>query len=174
MKVEQLMTPDPLTVAPQTPVAEIARLLLEHRINGVPVIDREGRMLGIVTAGDLMYRAADEQLEPRTSIWKENFYQSVFRRHPEETDKDQGRTAMEVMTRDVHSVEPDTDIVMAARLLVDFEIISLPVLQSGRVVGMLSRHDLLKWIAKHPEGENLYIEERSHLQNLVTGAPENR
>ncbi len=154
MNVEQLMTPDPITVAPQTPVAEIARLLLEHRINGVPVIDLEGRMLGIITAGDLIYRAADETLGPRTSIWKENFYKSVFRRHPEETDKDQGRTAMEVMTRDVHSVEPDTDIVMAARLLVDFDIVSLPVLQNGRVVGMLSRHDLLKWVAKHPEGAN--------------------
>ena len=61
---------------------------------------------------------------------------------------------MEVMTRDVHSVEPDTDIIMAARLLVDFDIVSLPVLQNGRVVGMLSRHDLLKWVAKHPEGAN--------------------
>ena len=154
MNVEQLMTRDPITVAPQTPVAEIAQVLLEHRINGVPVIDLEGRMLGIITVGDLMYRAADETLGPRTSIWKENFYQSVFRRHPEETDKDQGRTAMEVMTRDVHSVEPDMDIIMAARLLVDFDIVSLPVLQNGRVVGMLSRHDLLKWVAKHPEGAN--------------------
>ena len=153
MNVEQLMTPDPITVAPQTPVAEIAQLLLEHRINGVPVVDREGGMLGIITAGDLIIRAADERLEPRTSIWKENFYKSVFR-HPEETDKDQGRTAMEVMTRDVHSVEPATDIVMAARLLVDFDIISLPVLQNGRVIGMLSRHDLVKWVAKHPEGAN--------------------
>lgn len=153
MNVEPLMTSDPITVAPQTPVAEIAQLLLEHRINGVPVVDRERRMLGIITAGDLIYRAADERLEPRTSIWKESFYKSVFR-HPEETDKDQGRTAMEVMTRDVHSVEPHTDIVMAARLLVDFDIVSLPVLQNGRVVGMLSRHDLLKWVAKHPEGAN--------------------
>ena len=154
MNVEQLMTRDLITVAPQTPVAEIAQVLLEHRINGVPVIDLEGRMLGIITAGDLMYRAADETLGPRTSIWKENFYKSVFRRHPEETDKDQGRTAMEVMTRDVHSVEPDTDIIMAARLLVDFDIVSLPVLQNGWVVGILSRHDLLKWVAKHPEGAN--------------------
>ena len=64
MNVEQLMTQDPITVAPQTPVAEIAQVLLEHRINGVPVIDLEGRMLGIITAGDLMYRAADETLGP--------------------------------------------------------------------------------------------------------------
>ncbi|EQD76212.1 signal transduction protein [mine drainage metagenome] len=70
MNVEQLMTPDPITVAPQTPVAEIAQLLLDHRINGVPVVDREGRMLGIITAGDLIYRAADETLGPRTSIWR--------------------------------------------------------------------------------------------------------
>ena len=72
----------------------------------------------------------------------------------EESNKDQGRTAMEVMTRDVHSVESDTDNVMAARLAVDFDIVSLPVLQNGWVVGMLSRHDLLKWVAKHPEGAN--------------------
>ena len=62
MNVEQLMTPHPMTVAPQTPVAEIAQLLLEHRINGVPVVDREGRMLGVITAGDFIYA-------PPTSGW---------------------------------------------------------------------------------------------------------
>ena len=78
MKIRDLMTPNPIRIAPVTPVAEIARILVEHRINGVPVTDAEGRLLGLVTENDLVHRATDERLEPRESAWKENFYRSCF------------------------------------------------------------------------------------------------
>ena len=78
MKVREFMTQNPIGIAPETPVAEIARILIEHHINGVPVIDPEGRLLGLVTENDLVHRATDERLEPRESAWKENFYRSCF------------------------------------------------------------------------------------------------
>ncbi len=62
-----------MTVCPDTPVDTIARLLLAHRINGVSVVDEQQRLLGVVTAGDLVHRAADERLESRESLWRENF-----------------------------------------------------------------------------------------------------
>ena len=67
MLIRDLMTPDPVVVHPETPVEEIAGLLLAHRINGVPVVDENRRLLGVVTAADLVYRAADERLGPRES-----------------------------------------------------------------------------------------------------------
>lgn len=80
------MTPDPVTVQPETPVDDIARLLLAHRINGVPVIEGAGRLVGVVTAEDLIHRGADERLEPRESVWKENFWVSFL--GPKGTQRD--------------------------------------------------------------------------------------
>ncbi len=154
MKVRDLMTPDPVTVGPETPVQEIARLLLERRINGVPVVDSDGALLGIVTEGDLVHRAADERLQPRESVWKEHFWRSVFRRDEPETDRAQGRTAAEVMTRRVIAVTPDTDAAVAARLLVRHRIKALPVVEGNRVVGMVSRLDFLRQLAADPDAFN--------------------
>ena len=154
MKVHDLMTPNPIRIAPETAVAEIARTLIEHRINGVPVTDTGGRLLGIVTEGDLAHRAADERLEPRESVWKESFYRSVFHRRTPEPDKAEGRTAEQVMTREVLTVAPDSNVTVAARLLVDHNIKSLPVIENERLVGMISRFDLLKHIADNAESFN--------------------
>ena len=149
MKVRDLMTPNPIQIAPETAVAEIARILIEHRINGVPVTDTEGRLLGIVTEGDLVHRAADERLEPRESVWKENFYRSVFRRRTPETDKTEGRTAAQVMTREVLTVAPEDHVTVAARLLADHNIKSLPVIEDERLIGIISRFDLIKRLASN-------------------------
>ncbi|MHB1282260.1 MAG: CBS domain-containing protein [Metallibacterium scheffleri] len=144
MLIRDLMTPDPVTVHPETPVEDIAGLLLAHRINGVPVVDEARRLLGIVTAADLIHRAADERLEPRESLWKENFWVSFLSPEGTHPGKAEGRTAAEVMTYEVHSVAPDDHPVVAARLMVDHHLTSLPVVEAGMVIGVISRIDLLR------------------------------
>lgn len=144
MAIRNYMTPDPVVVRPETPVEEIADLLLAHRINGVPVVDDAGRLLGVVTAADLLHRGADERLEPRESVWKENFYISLFNPRGHAPGKAEGRTAAEVMTTEVHSVGPDERPSVAARLMVDHRLVSLPVVEEGKVIGVISRRDLLR------------------------------
>ena len=143
MLIRNFMTPDPVTVQPETPVEDIAKLLLAHRINGVPVVDGVGRLLGVVTAEDLIHRGADERLEPRESVWKENFWISFLGPKVSQRDRAEGRTAAEVMTTEVHSVEPATHPSVAARLMVDHHLTSLPVVEDGKVIGVISRVDLL-------------------------------
>ena len=143
MLIRDLMTPDPVTVRPETTVEEVARLLLAHRINGVPVVDENRRLLGVVTAADLVYRAADERLGPRESCWKENFWVSFLGPMGARRDKAEGHTAAEVMTTEVHSVAPDMHPSIAARLMVDHHLTSLPVVEDGKVIGIISRIDLL-------------------------------
>jgi len=154
MKARDLMTPSLVTVRPETPVAEIARLIVAHRINGVPVVDSAGTLRGLVTEGDLIHRAADETLEPRVLLWKENFWRSVFRRRGAEPDKAEGRTAAEVMTRDVITVTPETDVTVVARLLIDNAVKALPVVDGRRVVGMISRFDLVKCLGDELDAFN--------------------
>jgi len=140
--IRNYMTPDPVTVQPETPVEDIARLLLAHRINGVPVVDGAGRLIGVVTA-DLIHRGADERLEPRESIWKENSWISFLGPKGTQRDKAEGRTAAEVMTPEVHSVAPVMHPSVAVRLMVDHHLTSLPVVEDGKVIGVISRIDLL-------------------------------
>ena len=144
MLIRDLMTPDPVVVRPETPVEAIAGLLLAHRINGVPVVDEARRLLGVVTAADLIHRAADERLEPRESVWKENFWISVFSPEGARPSKAEGRTAAEVMTRKVHTVAPDDHPFVAARLMADYHLTSLPVVEADTVIGVISRIDLLR------------------------------
>lgn len=144
MLVRDLMTHDPVTARPQTPVEDIADLLLAHRINGVPVVDQNNRVLGVVTAADLVYRAADEPVEPRRSFWKENFWVSFLDREGNRPGKSEGHSAADVMTRAVHSVAPDDAPAVAARLMADFRLTSLPVIEAGVLVGVISRIDLVR------------------------------
>lgn len=143
MFIRNFMTPNPVTVQPEMSVGDIANLLLAHRINGVPVVDGANRLLGVVTAEDLIHRGADERLEPRESAWKENFWVSFLGPKGAQRGKAEGRTAAEVMTMEVHSVAPDMHPSVAARLMVDHHLTSLPVVEAGKVIGVISRIDLL-------------------------------
>ncbi len=143
MFIRDAMTTDPVTIQLKTPVEDIANLLLAHRINGVPVVDSAGLLLGVVTAEDLIHRGADERLEPRESVWKENFWISFFGPQGAQRGKAEGRTAAEVMTTEVHSVAPDMHLSVAARLMVDHHLTSLPVVEAKKIVGVISRIDLL-------------------------------
>lgn len=152
MNVRDLMTPEPITVAPETPVAQVIALLVSQGVNGVPVVDASGAVLGMVTSGDLIHRLADERLEPHSSLWRESFYRSVFSAaHRDAPDPAEGATAAQVMSRDTVCVAPEDDMVVAARLLIAHGVKSLPVLEAGRLVGMISRMDLLRCLHAHPD-----------------------
>ncbi|MBF6648212.1 CBS domain-containing protein [Methylobacter sp. BlB1] len=156
MLIRDYMTTNPITVRPETPVKEVADLLIANRINGVPVVDDEGKLLGIVTAEDLIHRGLDERLKPRDSIWKENFWVAFFGPKNTQSDKAQGHTAAEIMAQDVYTVKPNMRLFMAARLMVDHEVTSLPVVEAGKLVGVISRIDLLaRWeeLESHLERE---------------------
>lgn len=148
MMIRDLMTKDPITVSPDTPVEDLAQTLLLHRINGMPVVDENRHLLGVVTAADLIYRAADERFEPRQSVWKENFWISFLNPEGAHPSKGAGRTAAEVMTSKVHSVPPDALPSVAARLMTDYQCVMLPVVEADRVVGVISRHDLLRRLSE--------------------------
>jgi CBS-domain-containing membrane protein len=139
------MTADVLTVSPDTSVRTIAALLLEHRISAVPVIDASGRVVGIVSEGDLMHRAETGTERPR-SRWFELF--SDTKDLAREFVKSHGLRAADVMTRPVVSVAEDVHVAEVARLFGARRIKRVPVLREGRLVGILSRADLLRGLAR--------------------------
>ncbi len=135
-----IMTTSVITVTPDTPVEEIARTLVTWRISGVPVVEVDGRIVGIVSEGDLM-RRTESGTEPYASWWLAGFFnpESAAVRY----EKSKGKVASDVMTTDVTTVDEETKVGKIAELLERREIKRVPVTRDGKLVGIVSRANLL-------------------------------
>ncbi len=144
MQAKDLMTTDVITVSADATVSHVAQLLLRHRISAVPVVDAKGKLIGIVSEGDLM-RRAETGTEPHRSWWL-----NLLAR-PEEIASDYVRSHAkrvgDLMTRKVVSVGEDEPVSRIAALLEEKRIKRVPVVKDGRLVGIVSRADLLHGIA---------------------------
>ncbi len=151
MQVRDVMTTKVITVRPDTPAREIARLLVENRISGVPVVDEENRVLGIVSEGDLIRRLEDGDDGRRRSWWLELF--ASPERRAEQYVKAHGRLAREIMTDEIVTIDEEATLAEAARLLEEKHVKRLPVVREGKLVGLVSRADLLRALALQPPPE---------------------
>lgn len=140
MKARDVMTSPPITVGPDTAVSDIAALLLDSRISAVPVVSDAGEVLGIVSEGDLLHRA-EAQTDRRRTQWLELLLDRNVT--AAEFVKTHGNRARDVMTPEVVTVGPDTDLAEIAALLERHRIKRVPVVEDGRVVGVVSRANLL-------------------------------
>lgn len=144
MQARDVMTTDVATISADTPVREIAALLLNRQISGVPVTDATGAVIGMVSEGDLMHRP--DLGGGRHRAWWLRLFQS------QDDDlrdyiKDHGMRAAEVMTRDVVSVAEDRPLSQIAEVLESHRIKRVPVVRDGKLVGIVSRADLLRGLA---------------------------
>jgi CBS domain-containing protein len=146
MRALDVMTSSVITVDPDTSVQDLAKLLSERGISGAPVVEPAGRMVGIVSEGDLLHRAelgTEHRGEPRRSWWLDHFASELARDYV----KSHGRTVKDIMTRNVVSVSEDTDLADIAMLLETKQIKRVPVLRDGRIVGIVSRANLVRALA---------------------------
>jgi len=144
MRAGDVMTADVVRVSPEARVEEIARLLLEHHISAVPVVDAGGRLVGIVSEGDLVRRVETGTAGSR-AWWLELLADPATLAL--EYVKTHGRRAADVMTRTVVTVEENASLADVARLLEGRRIKRVPVVRDGRIVGIVSRADLVRGLA---------------------------
>jgi CBS domain-containing protein len=135
MLVRDLMTPDPVTVNPDTHVKEALSRLVRHSITSMPVVDDQGRLSGIVSEADLICELV--QPDPRAL------------ERPGEGDPFPPRTVEDLYSRPAASVSINEDVADAVETMVTISAKSLPVLDArGRLVGILSRSDIVKALAR--------------------------
>ena len=146
MKVSELMTRSVITAHERTPVADIARLMLANGISGVPIVDEEAKVVGIVTEGDLVVQNANVHFPTFLQILDARIYLSSTRDFEEELRRALGTIAYDAMTRDVLTVGPDDDVSDAATLMADKRVNPVPVVKGGRLVGIISRADIIRHI----------------------------
>jgi CBS domain-containing protein len=130
-----------ITVTPETVITEAARLMLESRISGLPVVGGDGTVVGIITEGDLLRRA-----EIGTAIRRPRWLELLV--GPVRLARDyvtaNARKVGEVMTRETVSVPPDAPLAEIVRLMERHRVKRLPVIDAGRLVGIVSRADLVR------------------------------
>jgi len=141
MLIQAIMTAPAITVGAKTPVAEAAKIMLDHRISGLPVVDAEGNLVGIVSEGDFLRRG--ELHTERKRSWLLDFLASPGK-IADEYVRSHGRSVDEVMTSEVRTVLPGSMINEAVDMMEKYGIKRLPVVSKGKVVGIVCRSDLLR------------------------------
>jgi len=148
MRVRDLMTVDVHSVRIDTPVNELARLMSKHQVSGVPVLDANDELAGIVTELDLIIRNGRLEMPLFLQIFDAVLplelpgHLSARLRHM------LGTRTEDVMTRAVRTVTPDTLVEDLVDLMVKHRVNPVPVLEDGRLVGIVSRSDLVRMMAK--------------------------
>ncbi len=146
MRVEQIMSREVVGVTPTTSLKDVARLLLERGISGVPVLGDNGKVLGIVSAGDILVKtSAAFGLREHPSNW-------LFGDDEREALKRGAQTAADAMSRPAITVDPRCTVAEAARMMVKRSVNRLPVVDDGELVGIVTRNDIVRAFAR-PDSE---------------------
>lgn len=148
LRAKDIMTSDPLTVTPQTEITAAAQLLLDKRINGLPVVDDSGRLKGILCQSDLI---AEQKKLPIPSFFTllDGLIPLTSLKHMErEVEKIVAATVASAMTPDPVTIGPETTIEEVAALMVDKNFHTLPVVEGGRLVGVVGKEDVLRTLLR--------------------------
>ncbi len=142
--VREIMTPDPVTVTPEMSVTEAAHVMVDNSIGSLPVLEGD-RLIGIVTEGDLIMQ--DVKLEFPTYLHLLDgyiLYPPATARFESELKKAVAATVRDVMTADPITVDAGASIEDAATRLVERDVSRLPVLDEGRLIGIVSKRDVVR------------------------------
>jgi CBS domain-containing protein len=148
MRVRDLMTERVLSIGPEAPIKDVARILVEHRISGLPVCDVEGHVLGVVSEGDILYKEHDpaegHRGGPLGWLLEETSIEGGVA-------KALASTAGKAMTAPAITVAPYESVAEAARLMAERGVNRLPVVKDGKLIGIVTRADLVRAFTRSDE-----------------------
>ncbi|MCX7832190.1 MAG: CBS domain-containing protein [Actinobacteria bacterium] len=147
MKVKDAMTTKLIVVHPDTPVKEIAEIMLKNRIGGVPVVDNE-KLVGIVTEEDLIMKNVKLHFPTYIQLLDAVIYLESLKKYEEELRRAVGATAKDVMSKELITISPEASLEDAATLMVEKGISRLPVVENDKLVGIVTKRDILRHISK--------------------------
>lgn len=147
--VADVMTRDPITARPETPLTDIVKTLAEKRISGLPVVGEDGKLVGIISETDLMWRESGVTMPPYIMLLDSVIYLENPAKYERELHKALGAAVKDVMTdHHVATISPDKALREAAQLMHERSVHRLPVVDSdNRVIGILTRGDIVRAMA---------------------------
>ncbi len=147
LTARDIMTREVITILPEASVEDLAKLLKTHRISGVPVVDPKGVLVGVATQSDLVQRSQDLDLPPALNILDLHLFLETPAHFQKRLEKLLGGRVLDVMTTDPITLAPDTPVNDIATLMTDQGVHTLPVVERGKVVGVVGKLDLIRGMA---------------------------
>ena len=149
LKVKDIMVAEVIAIQKDASVEELSALLIENRISGVPVVDKDGKLIGIATEGDLIIKDADLHFPRYFKLLDSIIYLESFNKFKKNLKKYLGTKVEDVMTTDIKTVKEDTPINEAANLMIKYNINRLPVMdEKDNMVGIVTRADIVRSMIK--------------------------
>jgi CBS domain-containing protein len=146
MQARDIMTQALITVGANTTIREMAEILVEHKISGLPVVDGQGKVIGMVSEGDLMQTKLAPKIPDALSILGAIIYYNGLKEYKEAFRKIAAATAEEIMTKKIIAVQAEEDISRVGQLMLEHHIKRVPVLEDTKLVGIISRSDMVKML----------------------------
>lgn len=141
---QDIMTRDVLTVQPETSVTELARLLNTHNINGVPVVDSDNNLLGVVTENDLVFQKKKVHIPTVINILDSFIYLESQSKMKEEMEKISGATVEKIYSQNAQTVTPETTIDEIATIMAEQNIHTIPVVENKTLIGVIGKGDIIR------------------------------
>ncbi len=146
LKAKDIMTTDPLVLSPDDDVTGAAQIMIEKRVNGLPVVDKDGKLIGILCQSDLITQQKTINLPSVFTLLDGFIPLSSTRGLEKEMQKIAALTVGRAMTPNPKAVDPETDLEEIATLMIRKKFHTLPVVDKGRLVGIIGKEDVLRTI----------------------------
>jgi len=153
LKAKDIMTKAVITVSPDMEIVNAAKILLENRINGAPVIDETGKLVGILCQSDLIAQQKKLPIPSFFTFLDGLIAMTSMKQLEKQVQKIAAVTVAQAMTPDPVTVRPDTDIEAVAALMVDQSFHTIPVVEEGELLGIVGKEDILKTLMPGSEPE---------------------
>ncbi len=149
LTAREIMTKNVITVRPEDDVEKVARLLVEHQVSGLPVVDGEGKVVGIITEGDLVVQEKKVKAPAYSIILGGVIYLESLNKFFEQLKRTIAEQVDGLMTSKVHTVGPDSTVQEIATIMAEKGVNRLPVVdEAGKLLGIVTRQDVIKWTHK--------------------------
>ncbi|HIJ78800.1 MAG: CBS domain-containing protein [Desulfobulbaceae bacterium] len=148
LTAKDMMAKEVITVKPDLPVEKLAAILWGHRINGVPVVDESGTMIGVVTEGDLVDQKKKFHIPTAIAILDSVIFLDSAKSVEKEINKMTGATVGDICSKKPITIALDTPLDEIATIMSEHKVHTLPVLKNGSLVGVVGKADIIRTLAK--------------------------
>lgn len=144
MKAKDIMVTEVITIKQHATIEEIARVLIDNKISGVPVVDEAGHLMGMVTEGDLLHKETNPRLPHAVNILGAIIYYNGVEQYNEDFKKMMASQALNIMTDKVITVTAEQEVEDIVKVMLEHGIKRVPVVEGERIIGIISRADIVK------------------------------
>ena len=148
MQAKDIMTTDVVTVAPEATVEEVAKIITDRGISGVPVVDANGEVVGIVTEGDIIARSKKLHIPTHFQLLGGVIYLESTKKLEKDLQKMVAFQVKDLMTTEVFTVSPEASVEEIATVMTEERVNRIPVVDRGKLVGIISRADIVRTLIR--------------------------